>query len=475
MKSEVEALHKAEKEKLKAKSEVEAPENVEDDDYIVVKTPVSEASGESDPTIDKMVTQYLVTALWSSNDETDPNTGGDPLDRNFDISDIDEKSIARAEKDCREFYKQAEVLLGKHGVEITDLDPEMLGHDFWLSRNGHGTGFFDADYLDEKEVRDEMQKLARGFGEKNPFLTGEIGDAETKVVIEAAGKSEMLSEGEVPCPHCGEDVYIRNDETVIDDPTLFVCPHCGKDSEEPVAKKDGIEAKTLGEEASDENLINELVKHFSGSTDAEKEIEKLRQEITDTLDMTKGRYSSWGNAGSFEADGHEYNIIESIDEAERIAIELVKQDLESEPELFNQDFLSGHLQVTETDQGVIANEEADAYVDGRSDEELVEMADMQEEYDAAEDKEAVVEKARDAVIENRYEEVKQMLAKDPIGYFVDELGAYTREEAMKLPFISIDTEAAAEEAVRLDGWAHFLSLYDGNYERTPSGAVFFKE
>lgn len=38
-----------------------------------------------------------------------------------------------------------------------------LGHDFWLSRNGHGAGFFDRDELPEA-LRDALQKIATECG-----------------------------------------------------------------------------------------------------------------------------------------------------------------------------------------------------------------------------------------------------------------------------------------------------------------------
>lgn len=36
-------------------------------------------------------------------------------------------------------------------------------------------------------------------------------------------------------------------------------------------------------------------------------------------------------------------------------------------------------------------------------------------------------------------------------------------------------EAAAEDAVRVDGWQHFLSSYDGNSYETDSGFVYWRE
>ncbi len=41
---------------------------------------------------------------------------------------------------------------------------EQLGHDFWLTRNGHGTGFFDRETGTE-ESRDALTTLSKVFGD----------------------------------------------------------------------------------------------------------------------------------------------------------------------------------------------------------------------------------------------------------------------------------------------------------------------
>jgi hypothetical protein len=106
------------------------------------------------------VTSYLETALWSSNDESD-DSGGEPLDKNYDISDIAEKTIAQAIKDCQEFQSVNHILLVKNGA-TDDAD----GHNFWLSRNGHGAGFFDAG----TKVGDKLQDAAHKFRELYPIV-----------------------------------------------------------------------------------------------------------------------------------------------------------------------------------------------------------------------------------------------------------------------------------------------------------------
>lgn len=88
---------------------------------------------------------------------------------------------------------------------------------------------------------------------------------------------------------------------------------------------------------------------------------------------------------------------------------------------------------------------------------------------------SMVDDAKEKIRDERYEYVYNFLDKDPMGYFVDELGAYTREEVLKQNLVSIDYDKAAKAAVDTDGWEHFLSLYDGNYDETNGGLVVFRE
>ncbi len=61
---------------------------------------------------------------------------------------------------------------------LSDEVYSQAGHDFWLSRNGHGTGFFDRDssYYSEP-VRDWLQRKAEQFEESWPFYDDLGGEA----------------------------------------------------------------------------------------------------------------------------------------------------------------------------------------------------------------------------------------------------------------------------------------------------------
>lgn len=106
--------------------------------------------------LDTFTRQYLETALWSTNDES----GGEPMGANYSIEDIASEALRAAVEDCRKFQEA-------HYDDISE-DPSQAGHDFWLTRNGHGCGFFDADW--DKDVAERLSKACRRWGELWPYV-----------------------------------------------------------------------------------------------------------------------------------------------------------------------------------------------------------------------------------------------------------------------------------------------------------------
>ena len=105
-----------------------------------------------------MVDSYLETALWSSTDESNEQ-GGDPLDDNHYTDDISDESFVSAIGDCESFLDcQADLL--------SDVEPETAGHNFWLSRNGHGAGFFDSG----AEHADALQDATKPYGSVDLYV-----------------------------------------------------------------------------------------------------------------------------------------------------------------------------------------------------------------------------------------------------------------------------------------------------------------
>lgn len=111
--------------------------------------------------MDNFTEQYMATALWSSNDDI-----GDPLDREYSTSDLSSETLESMKKDCEKFQADNEDLLDR-AYESTGRDSSLAGHDFWLTRNGHGAGFWDGDWSD---FGDELTEACKAFKEVDLYI-----------------------------------------------------------------------------------------------------------------------------------------------------------------------------------------------------------------------------------------------------------------------------------------------------------------
>jgi hypothetical protein len=102
--------------------------------------------------VDHVTRYYIAAALWSSTGDDDT-----PLDQTHSADDLAPETFEAMRKDCRDFIHQAKAL-----IIATGLDPSQVGHDFWLTRNGHGAGFWDRGL---GEPGDKLTDIAKHFGE----------------------------------------------------------------------------------------------------------------------------------------------------------------------------------------------------------------------------------------------------------------------------------------------------------------------
>jgi hypothetical protein len=110
-----------------------------------------------DQRLDSFTRSYIETALWSSMDNAN-DQGGEPLDANYGPDDIDPHTMAQMIADCTAFQERNAELLSASG-----LSDKRAGFYFWLSRNGHGSGFFD-------ENLDALQDAAKAYGEFDLYV-----------------------------------------------------------------------------------------------------------------------------------------------------------------------------------------------------------------------------------------------------------------------------------------------------------------
>ena len=220
--------------------------------------------------------------------------------------------------------------------------------------------------------------------------------------------------------------------------------------------------KELNEEKKDEEDYN-----------PDTLFDEIYDEIEVSFDGNMVKAISNDTGEYCEIDNGDYIFFENDDVAEEEAIERVKEDLENDPDMFSKDWLMGHIEPMDPD--TIASEQADSDIDGIDDKEILELADMEEEYDEMIEKEdlegaeEVVEKAKEKYRDERYEDILEQVENNPIEYF-EEFG-YSVETMFKNGLIRIDIDDASEDAVNLDGAGHFLDSYDSNLEELDNGVV----
>ena len=108
-------------------------------------------------TLQTFLDAYIECALWSSTDDD-----GEPLDSQYGPEDIAPESLQQMRDDCEAFQRDNAYLLLNAGI------PPQNGHDFWLTRNGHGAGFWDRGY--PEVLGRKLTDAAHAYGESNLYV-----------------------------------------------------------------------------------------------------------------------------------------------------------------------------------------------------------------------------------------------------------------------------------------------------------------
>src|SRR5208283_1886850 len=114
---------------------------------------------------DEFTRGYIGTALWSSTDESDPS-GGEPMDKNYGIRDLAPSCLQAMMQDCAKFQAENAELLAA-ASEQDGQDDFRQGHDFWLTRCGHGAGYWDGDY---PTTGDGLTEASKAFGNVDIYV-----------------------------------------------------------------------------------------------------------------------------------------------------------------------------------------------------------------------------------------------------------------------------------------------------------------
>ena len=107
---------------------------------------------------------YIECALWASNDITE--NGEDIRMEDYELSDsaretLTEQALA---------FENANADLLEQWYDL-GVSPDYAGHDYWLTRNRHGAGFWDR-FMNEpgQTIGRQLTDLAHADGECNLYL-----------------------------------------------------------------------------------------------------------------------------------------------------------------------------------------------------------------------------------------------------------------------------------------------------------------
>jgi hypothetical protein len=107
-------------------------------------------------------TQAYVEALFFTGIE-DPSDDTGNTDADVSVADLSPEAWERITADCATFRDNMETLW-----ELAGSTDEQAGHDFWLTRNGHGAGFWDRGY--PEHLSKALTDAAHAYGECDPYL-----------------------------------------------------------------------------------------------------------------------------------------------------------------------------------------------------------------------------------------------------------------------------------------------------------------
>ena len=81
--------------------------------------------------LESVVRHALIALLWTGTDDD-----GEPLDANYDVENFAPKAVAWLTGEIAEF-------MAANADDLFVMELDQIGHDYILTRNGEGAGFWD--------------------------------------------------------------------------------------------------------------------------------------------------------------------------------------------------------------------------------------------------------------------------------------------------------------------------------------------
>lgn len=118
--------------------------------------------------VGEILAGFIECAFWSSTDRDD-----EPMDANYGAEDLTDLAMALMEADVLTFARRAWYIAESAGWTAGEF-----GHDYWLTRNGHGAGFWGRTW-GRSGVGRHLTDLAKDMGSMDLYV-----DPDGKVDVE---------------------------------------------------------------------------------------------------------------------------------------------------------------------------------------------------------------------------------------------------------------------------------------------------
>lgn len=131
------------------------------------------SKGGSTMNLDDFTRGYIECALWAETchyeeDQTDDRSF---QDHGYDETDLAPESFAKIIEDCTDFQEanaaDLELYCQEYQSRHDYTSEACAGHDFWLTRNGHGAGFWDRGL---GELGERLTRAAKVYGSVDLYL-----------------------------------------------------------------------------------------------------------------------------------------------------------------------------------------------------------------------------------------------------------------------------------------------------------------
>ena len=123
----------------------------------------------SDDQAREVIAGYQECAVWLATDDD-----GESVDH----CDLEAEAASELSADCVSFLQAVPAPLLLQYALATGDQWARFGHDFWLTRNGHGAGFWDRGDLVAAQVGEKLSEHARAEGSRDTLFNDNTNEIE---------------------------------------------------------------------------------------------------------------------------------------------------------------------------------------------------------------------------------------------------------------------------------------------------------